>query len=202
MIPVITPEAEIVELPVVVLHKPAEPPSVAVVVAPAHKVAALTTLPASGNVSMVINCHAVTVPQELVVEYFTVSIPVEIPLMTPVTEMPIWPAAALHSPPATVSVAVVVAPAHKEAAVTTVPATANGLIVINCDAAAVPHEFVMVYFMVSVPIEIPVISPEDKILEWPVASLQTPPAVASVAVIVAPTHTSAGLAIGEAEGTL
>ena len=117
---------------------------------------------------------------------------VDVPAAIPVTTPPDTVAFALlllQVPPALASVNIIADPAHTLEPPVIVPATGSGFIVIVFVATAVPHEFVVLYFIVSVPAETPVTIPPPVTEALVLLALHTPPAVASVTGIVDPAHT-------------
>ena len=119
------------------------------------------------------------------------------PPLTPVTTpdatvaTPVDPE--LQTPPPVASVRFVVAPTHSVGVPLTVPAMANGLTVTTTLVLKVPQMLVTIYDMITVPDETPVTIPVDEpTVAIPVApELHTPPLVASVSALVAPTQTVA-----------
>jgi hypothetical protein len=99
---------------------------------------------------------------------------------------------ALHAPPVAVLVSVVVAAAQTDDAPDIVPEFGEGLMVITVDATDVPQADVKLYIIVSMPVAIPITTPELVIVARLLVPLHAPPAAVALSVMVAPVHTLAG----------
>lgn len=133
--------------------------------------------------------------------YFIVSSPVVTPSTTPVVDIKPSPFVAVHKPPLTESVRVMLLPVHTDEGPVTVPAFGNGLTVIKNDAAALPQMLVTVYIMLSVPAETPDTIPDVPTVAMPaVTLLQVPPDNVSVSVIALSAHTVCRPVIAPATG--
>lgn len=115
-----------------------------VMVAEAHKDEAPVIAPALGNGFIEIVFVAVAVPQTLVTEYITVSIPAVTPVTIPVLPIEASALLILHVPPIIASVIVVVELTHNVDAPLTIPALGNGLTATVAILVAVPQPLVMV----------------------------------------------------------
>ena len=125
------------------LHTPPAAASVKAIVLPAQTIDAPLITPASGGVLTVISLVATAVPHELVTEYDMTALPVMIPeTMPPETEAAV--PELVHAPPDTGSARVIVDPTQTPEAPAIVPAVADGVTTIDCDAVAVAHELVTV----------------------------------------------------------
>lgn len=132
------------------------------------------------------------------------------PPETPVTRPTLVPTVAmaaallLHEPPGVASVRVVVAPAHRWVAPAIGATVGTALTVLGKVTYALhPAALVTVYEIVAVPAAIPMISPMDvpEVATNGLLLLHTPPGVASVSVVVAPTHSPAAPLMGAIAGS-
>jgi len=172
------------------LQVPPPVASVSVVDEPMHTAVAPLMLPATGAGDTFTTSVTVAVPQLLVTVYDIVVKPDETPVTTPVALMV---AAAglllLHTPPDTASVRVMFRPMHTLAGPLMVPPTGEGFTVTALVAVAVPHLLVTEYVMVAGPPLTPVTTPVAPTLATAaLLELHTPPAAASVRVLVVPWH--------------
>ena len=117
-----------------------------------------------------------------------------VPLATPVT-VPSVPTVAidaeavLQTPPGVRSVRDVVRHTQTLLVPVIVPATGAGFIVTTTEDALTPHELVIEYDIVAVPVAIPVTTPIELTVATPVAvELQVPPVIALERAVVAPTQ--------------
>jgi len=95
----------------------------------------------------------------------------------------------LQTPPADVSVRVLVVPVHKVVLPPMVPATAAGLTVTDAVEASVPHAFTTEYDMMAEPADTPVTTPVAlTVATAALVLLQVPPVAASVKVRFDPTQ--------------
>lgn len=128
-----------------------------------------------------------------------------VPALMPVTMPPDTVAfvlLALHRPPVTGSVSVIVAPIHTSAGPLMAPAKGSGLMVINDVVVAVPQAVVTVYEIMSVPAATPVTRPVDDTVALALSALHTPPGAVALSVIVAPSHTLVSPVIVPATGVV
>ena len=148
--PCTTPSEVTVALPLSLLHVPL-PASVSVVLAPTQRPAAPVMLPAEGDEPTVIVVLAVSVPQKLLITYWSVTVPVVMPVTAPDPKFTVATdvGVMLQKPPVFAPVYVVGVPVHIVAGPVIGPATGGMLITMFFVADTVPHALVTEYLMVS-----------------------------------------------------
>ena len=117
---------------------------------------------------------------------------VSVPEVTPVTDPADTVALlllALHTPPDGVDVKVTGEPVHAVVAPEIVRPTGTPLTVTTCVAVAVPHDPEAIYFIVSIPKDIPFTTPPVVTVAWLLLEFHVPPVAASVKVMLSPEHT-------------
>jgi hypothetical protein len=101
-------------------------------------------MPEVGNEAIVTIFIAQAVPQLLLTEYDTGSVPALIPVTRPVPLTVALPLPALHVPPAVRSVSVIEVPVHRLSGPVIMPASGNGLIVIAALVLTLPQLLLIV----------------------------------------------------------
>ena len=164
--------------------------SVRVMLVPVHRDVAPFMLAGVG-ITVTIVTAVLAQPDPPVTVYEMTSVPAVTPVTMPVLPTIVAPVApALHTPPETASVSVILLPTHTADGPLTAPTVAGGLTV-TIVVTVLPET---VYEIVAVPDATPVTTPvEGPTVAMPVAPLfHVPPVLASERVVVAPTHTEAG----------
>jgi len=112
VMPVTTPPALMVALPLLALHTPPEVALLKVMAAPAHTLVAPVIAPTAGGPIMVIVFVAAAEPQLLLTVYTAVSTPAVTPVTIPVPLMVALLFVMLHNPPAVAFARVIIPPVH------------------------------------------------------------------------------------------